>query len=246
MRIIAYPHHRRCTVKRLRPLRPNRVILEKLIHSGHRREKRRKEKNGKISQCLTPMTCQREQTSYLIKAQTKAGNLDVMGLARRHATRKLPGESLSQKKLRTRQQEQQVASRTCWNVMKCDENVMKYASISNLPSKLSSAGWWVHPRKPHCRVHRQQPPRVLESVANPKKVLSTTSFMAVTSFWQRFRTRLKRGLYKNTSCFSTGMFKLINIKAAETWGGSCTWKQVAPRELTQGRKDMPPEIMMRL
>jgi hypothetical protein len=31
-------------------------------------------------------------------------------------------------------------------------------------------------------VHRQQPPRVLESVANPKKVLSTTSFMAVTSF----------------------------------------------------------------
>ena len=65
---------------------------------------------------------------------------------------------------------------------KCDENVMKYVSISNLPSKLSSAGWWVHPRKPHCRVHRQQPPRVLESVANPKKVLSTTSFMAVTSF----------------------------------------------------------------
>ena len=62
--ICAYPHHRRCTVKRLRPLSPNRTILEKWIHSGHKREKRRKEKNSKIAQCLTPMTCHREQTSW--------------------------------------------------------------------------------------------------------------------------------------------------------------------------------------
>ena len=94
------------------------------------------------------------------------------------------------------QQEQQIAFRTWWNMHQfqtCPVNSHQPVSRFIRENRIAEC---INSNRLEC----------LKVWQIPRKFSAPLASWYSRSFWQRFQTRLKRGLCKNASYFSTGMF----------------------------------------